>query len=165
MVRRPVPDDGCPLPSFLSGWAVSALPDALLRLAEAAGVLCGKYLSTLRQVLAYSPQSTIRRSAGRPCVFRRGMTGCGGDVSSQRGALSVFPGRSVRIFRFFAYRASGFCLQGFKYPVPPLPLSRSPVPSLPVSALPRRSKASQGPASRCPVPCLPAVVRGRFPFA
>ena len=165
MVRRPAPDDGCPRPPFFPGWAVSALPDALPRLAEAAGVLCGKYSSTLRQVLAYSPQSTIRRCAGRPCVFRRGMTGGGGDVSSQRGAWSAFPGRSIRTFRFFACRASGFCLQGVKFPVPPLPLSHSPAPSLPVSVLPRRSKASRGPASRCPVPCLPAVVRGRFPFA
>ena len=140
-------------------------PDGRAGFARCLVAPCGGRRRTLREVLEYSPQSTIRRSAGRPCVFRRGMTGGGGDVSSQRGALSVFPGRSVRIFRFFACRASGFCLQGFKYPVPPLPLSRSPVPSLPVSALPRRSKASQGPASRCPVPCLPAVVRGRFPFA
>ena len=43
--------------------------------AESAGVLCGKYSNTLRQVLEYSPQSTIRDSAERcpvclPCGWR-----------------------------------------------------------------------------------------------
>ena len=39
------------------------------RRAERAGVLCGEDSSTLRQVLEYSPQSTIRDSARRPSAF------------------------------------------------------------------------------------------------
>ena len=39
------------------------------RRAERAGVLCGEHSSTLRQVLEYSPQSTIRDSARRPSAF------------------------------------------------------------------------------------------------
>ena len=43
--------------------AVPPVRFAALRHAEAVGVLCGKYSSTLRQVLEYSPQSTIRNRA------------------------------------------------------------------------------------------------------
>ena len=38
-------------------------------------VLCGEYLSTLRQVLEYFPQSTLARSARAVTVFRSGTTG------------------------------------------------------------------------------------------
>ena len=44
-----------------------------MRRAEYGFVLCGKYLSTLRKVLEYLPQSTLARSA-----FRRGASGTGG---------------------------------------------------------------------------------------
>ena len=39
------------------------------RRTECANVLCGEDSSTLRQVLEYSPQSTIRDSARRPSAF------------------------------------------------------------------------------------------------
>ena len=53
----------------------SFVPDGPRRRAGAAGVLCGEYLSTLRQVLEYFPQSTIRESARRLpacCAVRAG---------------------------------------------------------------------------------------------
>ena len=39
------------------------------RRAERASMLCGEHSSTLRQVLEYSPQSTIRDSARHPSAF------------------------------------------------------------------------------------------------
>ena len=53
-----------------TGRAPAALPGAAQRQTEADTVLCGEYLSTLRQVLDDSPQSTIRHCARRFPVFR-----------------------------------------------------------------------------------------------
>ena len=57
--RRPVPSK--------NPFAFPAVPlrNAVTARAERASVLCGKYSSTCRRVLKYSPQSTIRNAARR----------------------------------------------------------------------------------------------------
>ena len=46
-----------------------ALPEAPQRRAQAVGVLCGRYLSTLRKVLKCFAESTILYSARHPAAF------------------------------------------------------------------------------------------------
>ena len=54
------------LPFSRSAMSRDADRISLRDLAEAVAVLCGKYSSTLRQVLKYSPQSTIHAPARHP---------------------------------------------------------------------------------------------------
>ena len=65
---------------------------SLRDLAEAVAVLCGKYSSTLRQVLKYFPQSTISLSAWGFSVY-------GGEA---HGLTEVF-----RLLTLFSYSLGG----------------------------------------------------------
>ena len=63
-----------------------ALPEAPQRRAQAVGVLCGKYLSTLREVLECFAESTILHSARRPAAFC-GVKGGNEDGLSPEGGV------------------------------------------------------------------------------
>ena len=72
------------------------------------GVLCGKYLSTLRKVLEYLPQSTILCSARGGGGFCREKGGDGYGVSSCKGmfeAAGLLSFADGRIYVFFITEA------------------------------------------------------------
>ena len=74
------------------------LPDTPQRLAEPVSVLCGVSDCTLRQVLEYSPQSTIRNSARHSSAFRGATAGNEDAISAGRGNMHPYKKSRIAFF-------------------------------------------------------------------
>ena len=78
--------------SFRGLWCGHCLGHGLARCSAAS---CGSRQRTLRQVLEYSPQSTIRNSARRLCVFLVGTTGNAVGVPLPRAFFTTCLGLTI----------------------------------------------------------------------